>query len=78
VFNFQQLRYLETVGFYFEAPEGKDLVKRECQMGDPRGGLVELGPIDDVTDLTFEMSGSPWWPCLSHGRVANGRGAAAV
>jgi hypothetical protein len=47
-------------------------------MGDPRGGPVDLGPIDDVTDLTFEMSGSPWWPGLSYGRVANGRGAAAV
>jgi hypothetical protein len=77
VFNSQQLRYLETVGFYFEVLR-EDLVKRECQMGDPRGGLVDLGPIDDVTELTFKRSVSPWWPGLSYGRVTNGRGAAAV
>jgi hypothetical protein len=47
-------------------------------MGDPRGGLVDLGPIDGVTDLTFTISGSPWWPGLSYGRVVDGRGAAAV
>jgi hypothetical protein len=47
-------------------------------MGDPRGGLVELGPMDDVTDLSFEMSVSPWRPGLSYGRVTNGRGAAAI
>jgi hypothetical protein len=47
-------------------------------MGDPRGGLVELGPIGDVTDLTFTIGVSPWRPGPSYGRVANGPGAAAV
>jgi hypothetical protein len=41
-------------------------------MGDSCGGLVDLGPMDDVTNLTFETSVSPWPPGGSGGRVARG------
>jgi hypothetical protein len=47
-------------------------------MGDPRGGPVDLGPIDDVTDLTFKISVSPCPPCLSCGGVASWRVAPAT
>jgi hypothetical protein len=46
-------------------------------MGDPRRRPVDLGPMD-MTKLTFETSVSPWWPGLSHGRVANRRVAPAL
>jgi len=43
VFNSQHLRYLDTVGFYFEAPEGKTSLKESAKWAILAAGLLTSG-----------------------------------
>jgi hypothetical protein len=58
----------------------EDLAKESARMGDLRGGLVGLGPMHGVRDLTFKFSDSAGSAACgpSHGAVTRARAAPAT